>query len=156
MSESGIAWTSSQKKAFSYVQSAVERGMTATAGLAQYRSGGGAIRDSSWFGLFKETFAQVGVRENILKIPETYTIPDSMFQESDFDFRSKYVAQMKVTGYSEELKQRITKWVTVESDQLVTKAEWRYGAQQAIDGKLGSPDFIIDRIIEWQTFVRMR
>ena len=130
--------------------------MTATAGLSEYRSGGGAIRDSSWFRVFRETFAQVGVRENILRIPETYVIPDSMFQKTDFDFRSKYVAQMKVTGYSEELHQRITKWVTVESDELVTKREWRYGAQQAIDAGLGSPDFIIDRITEWQTDVRVQ
>jgi len=156
MSQESINWTSSQKQAFSYIQSAVERGMTATASLSEYRSGGGAIRDSSWYGLFRETFAQVGVRENILRIPETYTIPESMFQETDFDFRSKYVAQMKVSGYSDELGQRITKWVTVESDELVTKGEWRYGAQQAIDAGLGSPDFTIDRITEWQTFVRMR
>jgi len=120
MTQEQTLWTSSQKRAFSYIQSAVKRGMTATAGLSQYRAGGGAIRDSSWFGLFRETFAQVGVRENILRIPETYTIPDSMFQETDFDFRSKYVAQMKVRGYCPELEQRITKWVTVESDELVT------------------------------------
>lgn len=156
MSQEGDIWTSSQKRAFSYIQSAVERGMTATEGLSQYRSGGGAIRDSSWFGLFKETFAQVGVRENILKIPETYTIPESMFQETNFDFRSKYIAQMKVTGYSQELGQRITKWATVESDVLITKREWRYGAQEAVSSGLGSPPFIIDRILEWQTFVRVR
>ena len=156
MTQEGSTWTSSQKKAFSYIQSAVERGMTATKGLSEYRAGGGAIRDSSWYGLFKVTFGQVGVRENVLRIPETYTIPESMFQPTDFDFRSKYVAQMKVRGYCPELEQRITKWVTVESDELVTKREWRYGAQQAVDAGLGAPDFIIDTILEWQTYVRVR
>lgn len=149
-------WTKSQKIAFAFVQSGVSRQLNATDALKQYRAGGGAIRDSSWYSLYKQEFAATGTRENIKQIPVTYTIPDAMFERVDWDLREPYTMVMKVHGWSEELQRHITKWVTVESNILLTKAEWRWGAQQAVSDTIGSPPFIISRFSEYIAYKRMR
>lgn len=156
MSEPAFRWTSSQKQAFAYVQSGVERKMSATGALKEYRSGGGKIRDAYWFSMFKAEFNLTGVKERIEEIPMTYNVPETMFEPTDFDYRAKYIMSMKVSGYSEELGTRITKYVTVESDEILTKAEWRWGAQQAVDRTLGSPVFVLDKISEYTPRIRVR
>lgn len=156
MTEEQKGWSQSQKIAFPFISSAITRNLNATEGLKQYRDGGGQIRDTSWYELFKETFAQIGVRDKIEQLPVTYKVTEAMFQDVDWDLRAKYAVQMKVSGYSEELGQRIVKYVTIESDELVTKAEWRYGAQQAIDDTIGSPVFTVDTFIEYNPIKRMR
>lgn len=148
-------WTQSQKNAFPFVQSGVTRQMTATDALAEFRAGGGRIRDAYWYDLYRQHFAQVGVKETITQIPMTYMVREAMFEEVDWDLRSKYAMTMEASGVSEELQMRITKYVTVESDKILTKAEWRSGAQQAIDNTLGSPVFVIDRISDYGPYVRM-
>jgi len=154
MSEIGAEWSSSQKVAFGAIQRGANEGMTATAALTEYRAGGGAIRDSSWYSLFRETFAQVGTREKVKDIPYTYTVPESMYQEVDWDTREKYIMQMEVTGISKELDKRITTWVTVETDHLLTKNELRSAAQSAITGTIGSIDFIVDSVLDWAPLQR--
>lgn len=156
MSQETTSWSRSQKLAFPYIQLGVKQGLTASEALSQYRDGGGAIRDSSWYSLFKQEFAQYGVRENVFKIPMTYTVPETMFDPVDLDYRAKYVMNMKVSGYSSELNTRIVKWVTVESNELLTKSEWRYNAQEAVNNIIGSTPFIIDNIYEWEPRIRIR
>lgn len=149
MSESSAQWSSSQKQAFPYIQQAVGLGLTATAGLAQYRAGGGKIRDAWWGSLFRLEFSYSGVRDNVVKIPMTYTVPETMFEPVDYDFRNEYVMQMKVRGYSKELGQTVTRWITVEADELQTKQEWIYGGNQTIADTLGSDEMTISQVLEW-------
>lgn len=156
MSEDSFQWTQSQKEAFSYIRSGVERQLSATGALKQYRAGGGKIRDAYWYSLYKQEFNFVGARERIEEIPMTYNVPETMFNPTDYDFQSKYIMSMKVSGWSSELGMRVTKYVTVESDEIVTKAEWRWGAQQAVNNTLGSPDILIDRIWEYDARIRVR
>lgn len=148
-------WSQSQKDAFSYILSGVERQLSATNALNQYRSGGGRIGNELWYSLYKSEFNYRGVREQIKDIPITYNITEAMFEPTDFDYHSKYVMQMEVSGYSEELGMRITKWVTVESDEILTKAEWRYGAQQAINDTIGSIPLIVDSFLSYNARLRM-
>lgn len=156
MTEERFQWTTSQKRAQPFVESGVQRQMTATAALREYRLGGGAIRDAYWYSLYKEEFAYRGTKDKIEQIPNTYIVPETMFKPTDFDYYAKYIMRMRVSGYSEELDMRIVKNVTVESDELITKAEWRYGAQMAIDNTLGSPPMIVDRIWDYEAKIRVR
>lgn len=149
-------WTKAQKIAFAFVQSGVSRQLTATDALAQYRAGGGAIRDSSWYSLYKQEFSATGTRENIKQIPTTYIVTDPMFERVDWDLREPYLMVMKVRGWSEELQTTITKYVSVESNKLVTKAEWRWGAQQAVNSTIGSPPFIIADFLEYSAYKRIQ
>jgi hypothetical protein len=156
MSENTVTWSQSQKDAFSYIRRSVSEGISATSALKQYRDGGGSIRDNLWYSLYKETFSQEGWRETVAKLPVTYTVTDKMFQETDWDFREQYIMQMKVSGYSTELGQRITKWVTVENDTILTKQEWRWLAQEAASATLGTPPFAIDTFLEYAPLKRVR
>ncbi len=156
MSEQGLSWTSSQKRAFGYIQKGVADGLSASDGLRQYRAGGGAIRDSSWFSLYKQTTNLEGWKKTVKALPTTYMVRENMHLETDWDWREEYIMQMKVSGYSEEIGQRITKYITVESDKLLTKQEWRWFGQQAVDDTLGSIPFIIDRFDEYTPLHRVR
>lgn len=156
MSESSVHWTQSQKRAFSYIRKGVSEKLSATGALKQYRSGGGQIGNELWYGLYKETFNQEGWKDTVQDIPRTYMVTEKMHQETDWDFREEYIMQMQVTGYSEEIGQRITKWVTVESDKLLTKQEWRWNAQIAVDNLAGSIPFKIDRVYEYAPLHRVR
>lgn len=155
MSESGVGWTTSQKIAFPLIESGVSRGLSATEALSQYRAGGGKIRDAYWYSLYKQTFEQQGIREKVTEIPITYTVPEQMFDPRDWDLTGKYAMQMKVTGKLVETGERITKWVTVESDELLTKAEWRDYAQDALFDTIGSPDMEIDGFLEYSPIMRI-
>lgn len=156
MSEPRLSWTNSQRTAFSYIRKGINDGLSATGALRQYREGGGSIRDSSWYSLYRETFSQEGWRETVKELPMTYVVTERMFQETDWDFREKYIMQMKVGGYSIELGRRVTKWVTVEGDKLYTKQEWRWYAQEAVDNTLGSVPFEIDVVHEYAPLIRVR
>jgi len=149
MTQESGSWSSSQKTAFPYIQNAVQSGLNATESLRQYRSGGGAIRDSLWYSLYKQEFSFNGVRDNVKQIPMTYSVTDAMFEPVDYDFREQYVMQMKVRGYSKDTESYITRWVTVESDKVITKREWVYGANQAISDSLGSADLTVSAVLEW-------
>lgn len=156
MSEQTVTWTNSQKQAFAYIRRGVSTGLSATGALRQYRAGGGAIRDSSWYSLYRRTFAQEGWRETVKEIPMTYIVRENMFQSTDWDFKEQYIMQMKVSGYSKEIGRRITKWVTVENDKLLTKQEWLWYAQEAVNNTIGSIPFEIDRVHEYAPLIRVR
>lgn len=154
MSEDKTLWSASQKTAFAFVRRSVSEGMSGRAGLKAFRAGGGHIGNEYWFSLYKTAFNIDGWKESIKQVPMTYNVRENMFTHTDFDFREEYVVQMKVTGYSEDLGQRVTKWVTVESDHIMTKQEWVWGAQDAVNAGIKSPVFVIDRVHEWEALKR--
>lgn len=156
MSQESNLWSKSQKLAFAFVRRAVSDGLSGREGLKQYRGGGGKIGNEYWFSLYKTAFNVEGWKETIKQVPMTYNVMDNMFTPSDLDWRREYVMQMEVSGYSEELGMRVKRWVTVETDNIITKQEWKWGAQQAIDDGLGSDPLIIDRVHEWAAMKRVR
>lgn len=156
MSQTKTRWSHSQELAFAFVRKGVESGLSGRAALKEYRAGGGHIGNESWFSLYKSAFNISGYRETIKQVPMTYDIRKTMFTDVDFDFREEYVMQMKVTGFSEDIGQRVTKWVTVESPNIITKQEWVWGAQEAVDSGIRSPPLIIDRVLEWDAMRRAK
>lgn len=149
-------WTQSEKDAFSYARRAYEEGLTATEGLRQYRDGGGHIANQSWYLLYRNANAISDWSDIVVGLPRDYVVREEMFTETDWDFREKYVVQMKVSGYSEELDQRISKWITVESDHIMTRSEWEHAAQLAVSDTIGSPMFTIDRFRSFEPLMRIR
>ena len=147
-------WSPSQANAFAFVRRAVSEGLSGRAGVTAYRAGGGHIGNEAWFSLYKAVFNMYGYKKTIKQVPMTYNVRETMFTHMDFDFREQYVMQMKVTGYSTELGQRVTKWVTVESPNIITKQEWVWAAQDAVDAGIKSPVFVIDSVNEWDAMKR--
>lgn len=148
-------WNTPLRRAWQWIVSGVERGLTATAALREYREAGQRIANQTWYDNYRTAFEQLGQRESIREIPRTYTIPESMFTESGFDWREKYVMQMEVQGTIPETGQRYSKWVTVESDELLTKAEWQHYAQEAIYGTPGSIQLEVDGISDFVGYIRV-
>lgn len=149
-------WTSAMRVAWQYTLSGAEQGLTATNALGQYRGGGGKIRDSDWYSLYKDAFGMAGKRESIEKIPSTYVIPDSMATESGFDWYQKYVMQYDVTGRHPETGIRSTRTVTVENDELLTKKEWQLAANDAIEDDPGSEPIEIESFSNYHFYRRTR
>lgn len=156
MTEFQAGWSQSQKDAWAYVRKGVAEGLSGRAALRQYRAGGGHIGNEYWFSLYKTAFNAEGWKNSIKEIPPTYNIREEMFTPTDLDYREKYIIQAEVSGYSEELGKRVKKWVTVESDHIMTKQQWLWGIQQAIDIGLGSPTMVVDTRHQYEAFVRYR
>lgn len=156
MSQPFDTWTQSQQIAFGFVRKGVETGLSGRSALKEYRAGGGHIGNELWFSLYKSAFNLYGYRETIKQVPMTYNVRDTMFTDVDFDFREEYVMQMKVTGYSEDLGMTVTKWVTAESPSIITKQEWQWAAQDAVDSGIRSPVFVINRVVEWEAMRRAK
>ena len=130
--QSSLKWGTSLKQAWDYMIRGASDGLTASDALKQYRSGGGHIGNEAWYSGFRIAFSVVGTRESIRNIPNTYTVPESMSNESGFDWRREYVMQMEIRGYDTETNQWIRKWVTAESDILIQRSEWQAEAVRAM------------------------
>ena len=133
MATGGVQYTASQKTAMDFAWSAASTGLTQSGGLAAYREGGGAIRDSAWAQIYKEAFSTVGWRENIKSIPKHWTVPEAMFggPRHDWGMRFNYIAEVEV--YSQAEKDWITKHVQVQSDELMSKGDWRSLVEEALE-----------------------
>lgn len=147
-------WTSAQRRAFSYARMGEKEGLSIAATLRGYRAGGGAIRTRDFYDVSRYAKQISDWSDTIETLPDDYDIREEMHTVVDWDFRERYVLQMEVGGYSKELGMYVRKFVTVESDKLLTRKEWEWGAQQAVDYTIGSPIFTIERIYSFEALVR--
>lgn len=156
MSELSEHWTDSQKNAWGYAQQGIGEGLSGRSALKQYRAGGGHIGNELWFSIYKTAYNIAGWKKTIADVPMTYTVRANMFTDVDMDFREEWVMRAKVSGFSTDIGKRVTKWVQVESDKLLTKQEWLWGMQQAVQSTVGSPPLIIDRRSNYEAIHRAR
>lgn len=147
-------WSSSQVKAWQWVQSGLERGMTATATVKEYRAGGGHISNEYWYALYREGFSLYGKRERIQQVPMSYVVPETMSTESWFDYEEQYVMMVKLYGTNPLSGERFSSFVTVESNQLLTRREWLNLAGDAINNTPGSLPMVVDYSTSWSFFKR--
>jgi len=145
--------------AWQYALSSVDRGMTATAGLTDYRSGGGTIRTQDWYslaGLARETYAQGDL---VTGIPFETPIPSQAYTEVEYDYGQKYVTTADVSYIDAASGQVVKRGVTVESDELRTWNEIEAEIAEVVAGYgvLGGQsavtvtraEFFSPRWIEW-------
>lgn len=148
-------WSKSVLAAWDYMVSGARQGLTATDAYQQYTAGGGKIRTSWWYAGFKEAFGMIGVRDSIMEIPKTYTIPETMSTRSGMDWTEKYIFQGEWQGVDPKTGSRFKRWVTVESNELLTKSEWEFYSQQAVDMTPGSIPIIIERLTDANFYVKI-
>ena len=133
--------TKAQRMAFPFALSAVTRGLTQSGGLAEYRSGGGAIRTADWNSLFQSSFQAAGWRESVRDVPLHWTIPEHMFTEPEapVDWSTKYTFKAKVEYFDLDTERWEQKWVSSGFDELPTHAEWRADALRRMEQEWESP-----------------
>ena len=148
-------WPASIRTAWEYMVSSVYRELGPTEALRQYRAGGGEIRRGWWFAGRKAAVHMVKSGEMLLRLPGTYQIPKTMFEESGFDWRSEYILQAEVVGTDPFTGAEVSRWVTVESDVRLTLGEYQTLAQQAIDMTPGSVPIIIQKILGYNPYHRI-
>jgi len=119
-----MAWTFSQRQAFSFVWRAVREGLSATEALRQYRSGGGRIRDAYWYDLYRQVQDEPEKSARLGELPEFYTPSDEFATEVYWDSRQQYLMKMKLHVIDPLTGAEFDQWYTVESDVPLTMAEW--------------------------------
>ena len=121
-------WSSSMVSAWQYAVSGVERGMTATEALADYRSGGGAIRTQDWYYLSREAQGARARGEIVAGLPFEQPIPSSAYTTVDMDYGQKYVVIQEATYTDAATGQRMTRDITLEYDDVETAINIRSDA----------------------------
>ena len=104
--------------AWQYAVSGVEHGLTATEALADYRSGGGAIRTADWYHLAGEARGAYSRGETVIGLPFETPIPSSAYTVVDQDYGQKYVVVVESTFTEAATGERITRDITVEYDDV--------------------------------------
>jgi len=105
--------------AWQYAVSAVESALTATEGLTEYRTGGGAIRTQDWYYLAGQARESYSRGETVSGLPFETPIPSSAYTVVDLDYGQKYVVVVKSTYTDAVTGKRITRDITVESDEVL-------------------------------------
>ena len=148
-------WPKSINVAWEYVLKAAKEGLTATEGLRQYRDGGGAIRNQYWYDAYNEAQVVDEIGQQIVDLPNYYQVNPYLATDSPFAWRQEWVMQMEVHGNDPETNEAYTRWITVESDNPLTKEDYGEAAQNSIDGTPGSIPFNIDDVTDYVFYRRV-
>jgi len=104
--------------AWQYAVSAIERGMTATAGYEDFRAGGGAIRSSDWYYLCGQARSSQASGDLVQGLPFETPIPGAAYTSVDIDYGQKYVAVADVKYTDLATGQVTRRSVTIEADEV--------------------------------------
>ncbi len=148
-------WTPSQKQAWSYIESGMNRGLTQTEALREYRVGGGKIRTQSWGELWHR--ASEGQEEwgKLYQLKSSDVVPESMYTKVDIAFQEKYVMTFQIdirTDY-DEIKHNIIR--QVESSHRLTVEQWISAAKEAMYDDPSDPTSSVIGVRELEFFERM-
>ena len=104
--------------AWDYAQSAIGRGLTATEGLREYRAGGGAIRNESWYDLTRLAVETRDIGDRVAGQQIEPPIPGSAYSVVGDDYGHKYVVVADVSYIDAATEKPVTRIITVESDEV--------------------------------------
>jgi len=144
-------WSSSQKQAAAFAWSAASKGLTQSAGLEQYRGGGGAIRTADWNEVYRSAFQIVGWREDIRTIPLNWDIPERMFTPMDIDWTQKFNFVAEIEYFNRDTQSWETKHIQAGSDALLTRREWHEEALTRLEMEMESPNVDFEKGVRWVT-----
>jgi hypothetical protein len=116
-------WSQSMTNAWEYALAGLRSGLSQTEALAQYRGGGGAIRDSSWSSIWHSGETLGENTDFIIGMPKDWTIPESRFTPIGWASMQPYVTQVQISFFDQESKQWRQEWRTLEFDQRPTGDE---------------------------------
>ena len=145
---------SSIGRAFSYVVSSVERGISQIASVTQniaeaFDYDYGTIRT---YQEVVETAKDTWTKLN--ELPDFYRITDKFALTTEFDYRYKHIMTMQVHAYDKNTQQMVDQWITIESDTSHTKQEWFELATEAVIDTPFGTDLVLEYASEFQYYVR--
>lgn len=137
-----LEFTTSQALAWQYVQSGVERGLSATSALQQYRGGGGAIRTADWYYLYRGAQDADYAQELSARLPDYLTIGRDAYQYSPTRYELPYIMKVKVTATDSEGYVYASFWRTIERNSNTTRAQWEQQAIAYLRNDKSIPDLV--------------
>jgi hypothetical protein len=129
--------------AWQYATSAVEHGMSATAGLNDYRAGGGSIRTQDWYGLSSLAREAQATGDLVAGQPWETPIPTQAYTESGYAYSEQYTVVADVSYVETESGNVLRRQVAVQSSEIgtwddieaaITEAMGLYGEVDVSEG----------------------
>lgn len=148
-------WPQSVNRAWEYILSAVKSGLQQTATLKAYRDAGEHISNQYWGDAWHEAEQVDMMGQKLQRLPEWEDFNPNLAIDSPFDWRQEWVVQIEVWGEVPETHERYTRWVTVESDEPLSKMDYYDAAQDAINFTPGSIPFTIMDATDWVFYRRV-
>jgi len=145
-------YTTSMAVAWEYVLNATQRGLTATAGLNEYRAGGGKIRTSDWYYLYRGAQDSAYAQELSARLPDYLYIDRGAYMWTPVPYQEDYVAKVKVTAWDSEGNVYPSFWRTVERSSNTTRAQWKIDIADYVEHDRSIPDLTDVYIEEIQFF----
>lgn len=145
-------YTRSEAVAWEFVQSSVGRGLSATAGLAEYRAGGGHIRTQDWYSIFRGAQDADYAAELSARLPDYLTVRSEAFQYTPWKMQEEFIAKAKVTVKDAYGNVYTDIWRTVESSENMTMKDWRDSVTQYLRNDKSIPDIQDVEISEMEFF----
>jgi len=145
---------SSIKSAFSFIVSAVEKGVSATETALGFASVGAELpiaeiaAEMTEIEAAKEGWAKISQMEWFARIPEKFGL------KTDFDYAGEHIMKMLVHGRTLMTGIETATWVTIESPTALTKWEWTQLAKTASTGWFTTEPMTLDYIEEYEYYVK--
>jgi len=102
--------------AWEYALSGVERGMTQTAALIDYRAGGGHIANEYWSTLYHLGTEAKESGELVTGLPFETPIPDQAYTVVDYKLERKYTVVADISYIAQDTGELKTRTISVQSD----------------------------------------
>lgn len=113
--------------------------MSATAGLADYRAGGGSIRTADWYSLARLAREAQATGDLVAGQPWVTPIPGQAYTESGYDYSERYTVVADVTYTDSETGELMKRQVAVQSTEIGTWDDIQSSIEEAM-GKYGEVD----------------
>lgn len=148
-------WPKSVNEAWSFVLRAAQEGLRPSEALRQYRAGGGTIRNEYWYDAYNRAEEVAEIGSKIQDMPYEYSVNPQLATDSPFNWRQEWIMQIEVWGTDPQTQEQYKRWITVESDEPLTKYEYLDYAQESIDKTPGSLPFEVGEASDWVFYRRV-
>ena len=150
-----VKWTEAQREAWQYARAGIAAGTPTSLALAEYRAGGGHIRDADWYSLYKGALQAAYVGEWATKLPDSYTISRDIIQPVDIRYQEKFQVHVKVTVRDAAGNVYPETYRIVQSDKVLTLGEWKNAIRESVQADRTIPGVTEIEIESFQFTERM-
>lgn len=147
-------WTDVVKGAFDFIKSGFERGLDVFKIFSSIKGEFRGLDFDTTDAIFSSIKSISEDWTRIEDIPPSYLVRESFAHPIGFDYRQKHIMEMKIYGKDLVTREEGERWITVESDREMTRAEWDFYATQAIENSVGSNPTDIYEILEYNYYIK--
>lgn len=141
-------------KAWGYAEKAISWGIEKAESFVDVSVGGLVVSEKEWSEAFDLAEQAKEIWASIPDIPGEYVVKKEFSVLSEFDWRDRYVMKMKTSVKDMATGQLREEWITVESDELLTRNEWDELAREIVGDEEATTWYTIYEILEYNFYTR--